>query len=457
MRIRGWLGFAAALVALGAFAPGAAQAQSWLSDRSRSEGPGFRLGDFELHPGVGVEVGYDSNLYYTSDDDPRADGLRDTGILRATAHLLVSTRGQQRRQEGESGGGEGDHEGGAGQPAVTFRGGLSGSFYTFFNDIDRSNMEVDANLALGILPGRPFSVNITEDFGRSIRPFTENTSTFASYARIQNNAGIQANFATSGNVLKVGVGYNFQLDFFEDALFQYGNNFRHVITLNETFRFLPQTAVLHDTSVMILDYFGDTSMAPTNVGEGVLLRTRAGLNGAFTTNFSVLAMVGYSAGFYNSVGAYDQEYESVVAQVEARWQIETNTRLSFGYVRDFQPSFIGNWYRTDRGYANFQVLIGGAFLLGIEAGGGYYEFGRIVQPDGMTPVGSSITRGDARLNAEIFAEYRFTNWLGVNATLSYNGAFTDFSYDVPTGPGMSFLDPAGYNKFQAWLGVRVFY
>ncbi|MGE0792355.1 MAG: hypothetical protein AB7S26_42165 [Sandaracinaceae bacterium] len=452
--MKGRLGFAAAFALATIALPASVEAQGWLSDRSRTEGPGFRLGDFELHPGLGVEIGYDSNLYYSSDDDPLMI-RRDSGILRATAHLLVSTRGQERRTEGESGGGDQQT---VQQPPVTFRAGLSGSFYTFFNDIDRSNMEVDANVALGILPGRTFSVNITDTFGRSIRPFTENTSTTASYARIQNNAGIQANFATTGDVLKIGVGYNFHLDFFEDSNFQYGNNFRHNITLNETFRFLPQTAILHDTQVTILDYFGDTSRSPTYLGEGVLLRTRAGLNGAFTTNFSVLAMVGYAAGFFQSLGAYDQEYESLVAQVEARWQIETNTRLTFGYVRDFQPSFIGNFYRVDRGYAQFQVLIGGSFLLGVEATGGYYEFGRMVAQDGVSMLGNTFERGDVRLTAEIFAEYRFTDWLGINGTLGYTGAFTDFQYSVDiTGSPVRALDPAGYNKFQAWFGVRIFY
>jgi len=253
---------------LAMLSPDGASAQAWLSDRSRTEGPGFRLGDFELHPGVGVEVGYDSNLFFTADDDPTLPVV-DTGLLRATAHLLISTRGEQRREEGESGG-----ESRQGQPPVTFRGGLSGSFYTFFADLDRSNMEVDANLALNILPGRAFSLSITEDFARSIRPFSENTMMAAGFARIQNNAGIQANFATAGDTLKVGLGYNFLVDFFEDDVFQYGNNFRHHITLTETFRFLPQTALLHDTNVQIIDYFGAiTPITPTNVGEGAIIRS----------------------------------------------------------------------------------------------------------------------------------------------------------------------------------------
>lgn len=459
MRTQRRLGLGAALIALTIVAqPSLARAQAWLEDRARTEGPGFRVGDFELHPGLGVELGYDSNLYYSDDDDPVFPRV-DTAILRATAHLLFSTRGPQRRQEGEAGGGEGNQQN-AGQPAVTFRGGLSGSFYHFFADSNRTNMEADASLALGILPGRPFSINLFEEFSRTIRPFTENSSIFASFGRIQNTAGIDLNFATTGEVLKITPGYRFGLDFFESSLFQYGNNFRHTITLSETFRFLPQTAVVHDTAIVYQDYWTFDPGAPTLVNDALMLRTRVGLNGAFTSNFSVLALVGYGAGFFDtpSPATYDMDYESIVAQLEARWQITPQMRLVFGYDRDFQPSFVGNFYRRDRGYANFQTVIDRVFLVGLAAEVGGYEFGAIVQPDAMTPVGSSLTRSDIRIIGELFAEYRFTDWLGVNGTLRYSGAFTDFRYRVPIDPSMPpVLDPAGFSKFEAWLGVRVFY
>ncbi len=426
----------------------------WLSDRDRAEGPGFRVGDFELHPGLGIEIGYDSNLYYT-DDANRLGLMRDSAILRAVAHLLFSTRGEQRQQEGE-GGGEGS---GAGPPTATFRGGISGSFYHFFNDNSRTNMEVDADLALTILPERTFSIDITENFGRSVRPFTELTLAATSYARIQNNAGLRLNFQTDGGVLRIGLGYNFLVNYFEDANFGYGNTLGHVIALTETFRFLPQTAIIHDTSFRVNDVLNEATIRGPLMNDGFLLRTRIGLNGAFTTNFSVLALVGYGAGFFNSratvADTYDQEYESVVAQVEARWQILPNVRLHFGYDRDFQPSFIGNFMRQDRGYINFQTLVDRVFLLGADVSLGYVEFGAPVDVDG-TLLGTAATRGDIRFVGRLFMEYRFTDWLGVNGTFRYQGNFTDFQYNLRPTMGV-IADPASYNKVELWLGVRVFY
>ena len=48
----------------------------WLADRDSTQGPGFRVGDLELHPGIGVEVGYDSNLYYSDDNPPPGDAKK---------------------------------------------------------------------------------------------------------------------------------------------------------------------------------------------------------------------------------------------------------------------------------------------------------------------------------------------------------------------------------------------
>ena len=42
-------------------------AQEWLKDRKVGEGPGYQAGDFEIHPGLGAEIGYESNYLGRSD------------------------------------------------------------------------------------------------------------------------------------------------------------------------------------------------------------------------------------------------------------------------------------------------------------------------------------------------------------------------------------------------------
>lgn len=439
---------AGVLVALVLTGVGRAEAQGWLGDRQRTEGPGFRLGDFELHPGLGAEVGYDSNLYMTADNQPPGGPTRvETGVLRITPHLMISTIGEERRESGESA-----DDSDSSPPTVTFRGGLSASYHEFFADERRRNVSIDASLRLNVLPERPFSFSIYDTFSRSIRPFTENGAD--STARDSNEAGLDLNFQTTGGIFTVGLGYVFGLQFFEGASFQYGNLFNHTITLNESFAFLPSTAIVQDNQFQFTDYYNTSPSDPTQLADSARIRTRIGLNGAITEAISLTGMIGYAAGFfYNSSAMYAQEYDSLVASVEGRWQINPDVRLSLGYDRDFYAAFLGNYYSRDRGYVSFQALIAGAFLLGIEGDVGYLDYGVVVRPGGGA-VGDRPSREDIRVSGRLFAEYRFTDWLGVNGNLSYNGNFTDFQF-LPMGTAP--IDPASYNRFEAVLGVRVFY
>jgi len=433
----------------------------WLADRDSTQGPGFRVGDFELHPGIGVEVGYDSNLYYTDDHpDPAAPWHRvDTGILRVTPHLTFSTLTGDRAR----GGGEGTQS--ASPPTVTFSGGVSAAYYEFFADPNRRNLALDIGMRLTVLPQRPFGFSVYDTFSRQIRPFVENVNPQGGAARDSNNAGLQLNFQTDGGVLQVQAGYDFGLSFYEDSTFQYANAFIHTMTLQETYRFLPQTALLQDNQVRYNDYFnGRTGSSPVLLGDSWQVRSRVGLNGAITNDVSLTGMIGYAAGFFNnpSPTTYVQNYDGLVAQAQLSWQIVQGTRLALGYDRNYNTAQLGNYNSTDRGFVAFSTVIGGVFLLNVGGDVGYVDYGIIAPPPGSTmQVGSDShgnpSRQDVRVNASIFAEYRLTDWLGINTTLRYGGDFTDYHYNVAVMSSGTILDPAGYNKFEAFLGVRVFY
>src|SRR6185295_1692144 len=80
-----------------------AQAQPWLDDRRVGGGIGLRAGNFELHPAVAGEMGYDTNFYQASG---RVTGSGpgplfnepDVGVVRfrVTPSLTLKTLGAQR-------------------------------------------------------------------------------------------------------------------------------------------------------------------------------------------------------------------------------------------------------------------------------------------------------------------------------------------------------------------------
>ena len=62
-------------LALAFFAPRSALAQEWLKDRRYEEGAGIRTGDLELHPGIGGEVGYDSNYFLRTNKESNSSEI----------------------------------------------------------------------------------------------------------------------------------------------------------------------------------------------------------------------------------------------------------------------------------------------------------------------------------------------------------------------------------------------
>ena len=103
----------------------AARAQAWLADRTSTEGAGLRVGNLELHPGVGGEVGYDSNWFLRSDktsaaliNGAPAAPVRDAAVFRITPSLSLTTLSPQRV------GAEAD------QPVI-FKANLAGTYRAF--------------------------------------------------------------------------------------------------------------------------------------------------------------------------------------------------------------------------------------------------------------------------------------------------------------------------------------
>src|SRR5262249_39665411 len=94
-----------------------AQDQPWLKDRRYTEGIGYRVGDFELHPGLAGEFGYDSNYFHRASDQDPIGTLR----FRITPSFSFSTLSPQRRELTPN----------ASPPDIEFRGGLSATYNDF--------------------------------------------------------------------------------------------------------------------------------------------------------------------------------------------------------------------------------------------------------------------------------------------------------------------------------------
>jgi hypothetical protein len=459
------LGICLALVSQLASAQG--DSPTWLGNRGYREGPGFLVGDFELHLGFGADFGYDSNYYRRDDSENVIGALR----LRLSPSFGVSTLGPQRREGGDN-------------PDVGFRFEVGATYNEFFpvnggkDQADRDSLReqrdigAEAKVFLDILPGREWSGKLMAGIGRVIRP-TQQGDFFGglqggeNFNRILPTAGAELQWAPGAGLLDWSLGYGFYGTFFESSSFGELNNFRNDILTRGRWRFLPRTALMYDASFGFITYPNAQDASP-NKADSHPLRARIGLNGLVTPSFGVLALIGWGASFY----ADDQDFDSVLAQAEVKWYLtptaETDpakvsslqSAISVGFIRDFEDSFIGTYVERDQGYARFNYLFGGVFLLVAEV-----RAGAVVYPPQTDPsYGDQAAAGwtDVRVDGTLFGEWRVLEWLGLNLDIGYTGYFSDTELEVaeddPSTPEVEEgTDALGFQDIRAFLGARVFW
>ena len=436
-----------------------ASAQVWLRDRAATQGPGIRSGDLEYHPGIAVEVGYDSNYFNRAPASACAnvnsctDGSGyqpvDTARLRVTPSFHVSTLSSQRSEGGAP----------APPPKVSFDAGAALIYSEFLTNADKlgRNREfgVAADLAIGIAPGRPVGFNILDNFTRTAQPSLDPDPNVG-LDRDDNRAAGELVFTKPGGLLDWRFGYAFGLTYFEKSSVQSLNNTRNEVYTKGRWKFLPRTALVYDGNFQAIHYTNSTP----GLNDSTPLRTRVGLSGLFTDRLSVLAMVGWGASFYKN----GQDFDSVIGQLELRYFLtgaapEAGTTapsmssFAVGFTRDFFNSYLGNYYERDRGYVQLSALFAQRFYLGLDAGVAAIRYSTIL--DRATD-GHEVHPGftDIRFDASLFGEYRVKDWLGFNATVQYLGESSSAKIPATTRSGV--LDMK-FNRVQALVGVRAFF
>jgi len=431
--------------------------QTWLTDRRYREGAGWRVGDFELHPGIGTDFGYDSNFFLRHSSENPVQALR----LRVSPHFSVSTLGPQRMED-------------APPPTVRFRFEVGATYNEYFpvsgSQVDRDNLRSRRNVGgrsrvnLDILPGREWSGNLHAGVGRTIRP-TPQAGATGSFNRILPEAGANLTWTPGSGLLDWRLGYEFRGRFFEDSGFGGLNSYTNEIVTRGRWRFLPRTALIYDASFGFITYPSPAAQNPKP--DSHPLRTRIGVNGLITPSFGALAMIGWGASFYG--GDTNPDFDSLLAQAEVKWYFTpppgadpmrasaVQSNLAVGFIRDYEDAFIGTYLERDRGYARFSYLFGGQFLLVAEAGAGAVVYPSLDSATTQFDLGADADAGwtDFRADGKIFGEYRFLDWLGANLELGYGGYFSGTQLQYNTG-GSTGLNQLGFQRFTVFAGVRAF-
>jgi hypothetical protein len=460
--------------------PGQPDSPQWLKDRKFSEGAGVRAGEFEIHPGIAGEIGYDSNFLLRTDrtncggaqcaNGPPVAPVVSALEFRVTPSITLSTLTGVRR----------GNDGGA-QPDVAFRGGINATWRGFVglqnqgtgaNDItqenDPKNISGAADARLDIMPGRPVTAGLFANYGHVVQPNVTTIDPNVAFNRDDFGVGLDLGLQPSSGTLDWHFGYQLQGVVFEQSNALGFDDLTSEVSTRGRWKFRPRTALVYDATLRFITYVNDQQAVLQGLSNSTPVRARIGLNGLITDRFAALALVGWGASFYDtSQLPQTPQYDSVIGQAELKWFIAASpgianalsdvslalSSIAIGYTRDFQNSLVGNYYGSDRGYLRFAYLFADRVLLSLEGGVGAVEYPTMyfLQPVSLRHAAFTDVRADATL----FGEYRLGASFGLNATLRYTANFSQ-THDMLAQPLSSTVFDMGWNRFEAFVGARFF-
>jgi hypothetical protein len=318
---------------------------------------GFQVSDdVLLHLGLGVEAGYDTNVFYA----PTAP--QGSAILRIVpfAELTNATRT------------------GVAPSGVFFDLGASLNYRQYLSGKvairDQSAVMPGASAALVFGSNQSLSLMLGDGYNRiDDPPYVANQQAFI---RDVNVGFAQLAWSPGGGRLGVTLRYTNTIDYFEDQQLQLADNMAHDLMLDVSWRWLPKTALFVNVHQGYISYFhSDEGKA-----NSLPLRATVGLRGLITNKLSLMIAVGYGNGFYQTADPDPANMEGarpvagptgfrgdILVSAEATYRPTLETAVTLGYSHDFQNAILGDFYYLDSVYLNFSQAIAGRLGFGFSA------------------------------------------------------------------------------------------
>ncbi|MCS6900345.1 MAG: hypothetical protein RMJ98_11785 [Myxococcales bacterium] len=432
-----------------------AQEEIWLNDEQLVEGRGVQRNRLRYTGGLAAALGYDSNVFLRSGsaDERRGDAF----TIKITPFIRINTQAPDQAPEQAT------------KSPYALSASASLSYLEFIQGPTQSgrptedltshrNFGFTSNLRLRIAPDARWGGELHGSATRTIQPSNLGDPT-ATFNRTNPSLGGTVVWTPGGGlfVWKV-IGYDMMYNYFEADRFQRYNNFNHIIRSNANWQILPQTSLFGDSRLIFIRYTN-----PTEQNDGDVFAARVGVNSLLTYRFGFLTALGWTTSVFESKnGAPRQDFDRLMAHAEARFFLSSPpkntkevirtypTKLTIGYIRDSNQSYIGNFYNRDRAYMALYYFFAHRVRSTIQFSVAHLGFPATYFEDGTprdTPFSSLAVGGT------LFMEYLPRQHVGLFVNGDYMSQITDKPIRVnrfdPT-----ITDDLGFHRFRLTLGLR---
>jgi hypothetical protein len=377
---------------------------------------GIQVGDgLLLHTGIGVEAGYDTNVFYSPASAANGGPPVGSTIVRVMPYLELTNATRTGPVSREL--------------SFDARAGLQYRYYGSDNaDVAkfRSAWMPNAGLSLSTGGGQQFGFGVADVFARTEdAPYQAQLGTVSNPLTHNNNqASIEGRWAPGGGRLTSMLRYVNMVDIF-DAPYTYANDMTNTLTLDVAWKWLPKTAIFVDLQEGYTTYFHNTTTTDPMTGATVPAKSSSfpliatlGLRGLLTSKTSAVVSLGYVNGFYSNGGSTGGFLGGTYAKLEVTFQLTQLSRAVVGFQHSFANAVISAFSYNETAYASYVQQIAGRLALDIS---GRYQY---IQYEGTFVDPMQSGRVDNTLLVGASLDYFLRNWayLGVGYSLLDNSS-----------------------------------
>lgn len=303
------------------------------------DGAGIKLGPRSLlHPGFALLIGGDSNVFWNRRQD--VGGIRGAATIMPVLWLGVGNR-EVRDNTLQS-----PPE--ASERKVDYNLRVTAGYRQYLakaEDIRKlPRFSVDVNAFVVLLPGRRFSVTLTEFFSRIADPRNYDAGVGFNYNRVDHRGALGVVVRPGGGRLSLSAAYTNEVLFYQSPDIYSGDRLVQGAATEVKWRLLPRSSLVLGYSFANSYYL--SCDAETNVDcneDNNAHRVLGGFRGQIGARWTLDALAGYGAGIY-----YDDQngpnFKSFIGMARVGFFPTLRTQVFAQVDRQFSDSLYGNYF-----------------------------------------------------------------------------------------------------------------